>query len=329
MMEPEANLPAHGAPPAILFLVFNRLDTAVEVMRAIAMQRPQRLYIAGDGPRGARPHEEAVTREVRDTMLAMIDWPCDVRTLFQDQNLGCRSGVKTAIDWFFANEAEGIILEDDVVPCPDFFRFAAEMLDRYRDEPRVMMISGTNPLGAALTSERFLFSSLGSIWGWATWRDSWARYDVDMRGWGAEAAALLRQRHGRDTANYLQHIFDFHQRHDVDTWDTQWMYALQANDGVSVVPEANLIRNIGVVGTHSSVEMRNHHLAYGKIDWPIRPRDTGIKDDATFRDRLTRELLLPAMRISTLSQWARTFGLHGMLKGAYRMIRKVRSGTGD
>lgn len=311
--------------PPILFIVFNRLDTTMEVLKAIARERPTRLYVAADGPRAARPEETARIEAVRAAVIAAIDWPCEVRTQFQEHNLGCRRGVVAAIDWFFANEPEGIILEDDVVPSPDFFRFCAEMLERFRDEPRVMMVSGTNPLGAGVDSDSYFFSSLGSIWGWASWRDAWARYDIDMKDWDDTLAAKLHKRHGRATARYLGHIFDFHRKNGVDTWDTQWTCTIQAHDGLAVMADSNLIRNIGIVGTHSSVEMRNHNLAYGALAWPLQPKTTEIMDDPDYRRRLTSEILGPAMVISTLSQLARKFRLHRVVKLAYGTVRATRS----
>lgn len=311
--------------PPILFIVFNRLDTTMAVFEAIARERPSRLYVAADGPRPTRPDEATRTDAVRAAVLAAINWPCEVKTQFQDSNLGCRRGVVAAIDWFFANEAEGIILEDDVVPSPDFFRFCAEMLERYRDNPRVMMVSGTNPLGAGVDTYTYFFSSLGSIWGWASWRDAWARYDIEMKGWDTALAARLRKRHGAATARYLRHIFDFHRKHDVDTWDTQWSYTLHAQNGLAVMTDANLIRNIGIVGTHSSVEMRNHNLAYGSLQWPLRPRTVQVEENLVYRQRLTKEILSPAIVISTLSQLARKFHLHRLMKLAYETIRATRS----
>lgn len=324
MTTPATNEAVLSHDPAILFIVFNRLDTAREVMQAIARQRPSRLYIAGDGPRAARPDEHRITREVRDAVTAMIDWPCDVRTLFQDQNLGCRHGVKAAIDWFFANEEEGIILEDDVVPCPDFFRFCAAMLERYRDDPKVMMVSGTNPLGEAVSSSRYFFSSLGSIWGWASWRSAWSRYDVDMSGWGAPVAAELRQRHGRQTARYLKHVFDFHRNNDVDTWDTQWTYTMQVEKGLAVMAEANLIRNIGVVGAHSSTETRNHNRTYGKIQWPLDTPPGSPIDNEGYKRQLTKAILNGAMLLSLFSRLSRQLRLHGIMRAGYQLYLRLR-----
>lgn len=317
-----------GDTPAILLIVFNRTDTVLEVMKAISAARPARLYVAADGPRASRDQEPVRTEEVRSAVLGAIDWPCDVKTLFQERNLGCRRGVVAAIDWFFAHEPEGIILEDDVVPSSDFFRYCAEMLDRYRDVPRVMMVSGTNQLGAGVASSQYFFSSLGSIWGWASWRHAWRRYDGDMIGWNDALVGELGRRHGAATARYLRHIFDFHRKHDVDTWDTQWMYTIQANNGLAVMPEANLIRNVGIVGTHSSVETSSHNLAHGSIRWPLTAKSPAIEDDADYRQRLTKEILAPAMAMSRMSQAARTFRVHGLVKAAYEAAVTMRRRLG-
>ena len=324
----EASRTMHDASPPILFIIFNRLDTTMEVMKAIAAERPPRMYIAADGPRPDRKAEFSRTEEVRSAVMASIDWPCEVKTLFQNQNLGCRRGVISAIDWFFANEPEGIILEDDVVPSPEFFPYCKEMLDRYRDNPRVMMISGTNQLGAGTVTSRYLLSSLGSIWGWASWRESWKRYDEGMTDWNQTLATELHRRHGRSTARYLSHIFDFHIKHDVDTWDTQWAYTIHANDGLAVLPEANLVRNIGVMGTHSSVETSNHNLAYGCLQWPLAPKSLVIEDDVDYRQRLTRQILGPATTMSRASQLARKFRVHRLIRGAYRAVLATRRRLG-
>jgi len=133
----------------VLFIIFNRLATTKRVFGAIRQAKPERLFIAADGPRHRCSGEEQKVRAVRDYVLGHIDWECQVKTLFSDKNLGCQKGPVTAIDWFFENESEGIILEDDCVPDPSFFRYAEEMLDRYRDDERVMVISGQHFQGPA------------------------------------------------------------------------------------------------------------------------------------------------------------------------------------
>jgi hypothetical protein len=137
---------------AVLFLVFNRPDPTRRVFDAIRAARPARLYVAADGPRADRAGEAERCAEVR-AMATAVDWPCEVLTLFRDANLGCKRGVAEGIDWFFAHEAEGIILEDDVLPHPSFFAYCATLLERYRTVPRPAMysraifMSGVGPHG--------------------------------------------------------------------------------------------------------------------------------------------------------------------------------------
>ena len=108
---------------AVLFLVFNRLDTTKEVFKAIRKAKPSRIYIASDGPRKIKNNEADKVKEVRSYIINNIDWQCDVNTLFREENLGCKIAVSTAIDWFFDNEEQGIILEDDCFPSQSFFWF--------------------------------------------------------------------------------------------------------------------------------------------------------------------------------------------------------------
>src|SRR5262245_56278428 len=128
----------------VLFLVFNRPDTTARVMEAIRAARPERLYVAADGPRENNAGEaEERCAEVRQ-LATRVNWPCEVRTLFREHNLGCRKAVSSAITWFFEQEPEGIILEDDCLPSQSFFPFCAELLARFRDDERIMFITGCN-----------------------------------------------------------------------------------------------------------------------------------------------------------------------------------------
>lgn len=309
----------------ILFIVFNRPDTTMEVLESIASARPARLYVAADGPRSTRQGESEITKKVRAAVLARIDWPCEVKTLFRDTNLGCRNGVRTAIDWFFENEAEGIILEDDVVPSPDFFKFCDYALEKYRDVPEIFMVSGTNLIGTSGKSSHYFYTSFGSIWGWATWRRAWSFYDVEMATWpDEEMRAWMLSAHGSTAARYLTNVFDSHLKYNIDTWDAQWTYSIIRHGALSIVPEANMIRNIGIVGAHSSVEMRNHNLPYGNSEWPLTPLSAKIGENSSFRDRMTEEIFLPAMRVASLSRLAKRAKMHGIMKAGYTGIRHLR-----
>ena len=155
---------------ALLFLVFNRPDTTRQVFEAIRRAKPPRLYVAADGPREGKFGEVERVEEVRIIATA-VDWPCEVKTLFRDKNLGCKKGVSSAITWFFEQEEQGIILEDDCLPNRSFFYFCEELLNLYKQNEKIYMISGYNSQGQwRVESQDYFFSYLAGISARATWR---------------------------------------------------------------------------------------------------------------------------------------------------------------
>lgn len=234
---------------AVLFLIFNRKDTAERVFQAIREARPARLYVAADGPRRDRAGEVERCTETRQ-IIEGVDWPCQVSTLFRDENLGCKRAVSSAIDWFFGNEEEGIILEDDTVPLPSFFPFCREMLERYRSDDRVMMVAGSNLVSDRYASQRsYFFSNYPHIWGWATWRRAWRLYDVSFSEWPdakrADSLSGLALTSVTRWRSSWYGFFDMVSQHKIDTWDVQWAYAIMKRHGFSVTPRTNLVHNIG------------------------------------------------------------------------------------
>ena len=245
---------------SVLFIVFNRPDTTRQVFEAIRAAKPPRLYIASDGPRAGRAGEHALCEQVQQ-VLTDVDWPCKVQRLIRKENLGCKLGVSSAIDWFFENEEEGIILEDDVLPLPSFFNFCDELLDRYRTNEKITMISGCNLVSKRYRpSESYFFSRYCHIWGWATWRRAWKNYDVSMTDWPnwcandglSEFVNLTPQ-----LAEFWKKIFDAVHSGKVDTWDYQWVFSCWKTGGLSVIPETNLTSNIGfrADATHTVMEI--------------------------------------------------------------------------
>src|SRR5262249_20722231 len=157
----------------VLFLIFNRPNTTARVMEAIRTAGPGRLYVAADGPRDGNADEAKRCAEVR-RIATQVDWPCEVQTLFRERNLGCRQAVSSAITWFFEQEQEGIILEDDCLPSPSFFPYCAELLARFRNDERIMCITGCNfQQDMKGYPYSYYFSKYHHVWGWATWRRAW------------------------------------------------------------------------------------------------------------------------------------------------------------
>lgn len=260
---------------AVLFLVFNRLDTTRQVFEAIRRARPSRLYVAADGARFTREGEDKKVQAVRDYVLSHIDWECDVKTLFRDQNLGCKLAVSGAITWFFENEEMGVILEDDCVPDNSFFRFCEELLKRYRYDQRIGMISGNNfQFGKSRNSDSYYFSKYVHIWGWAGWRDRWlGNYDVNMSKWPRirdEGWLVDIIGDTREAASW-KNVFEQVYRGEIDTWDYQWVFANFLGGRINVIPNVNMITNIGfnVDGTHTTGESTLANMTRNFVNFPL------------------------------------------------------------
>lgn len=239
----------------ILFLIFNRPDVTELVFEEIRKSRPSKLYVAADGPRKDRDEEE-LCNETRN-IIKKIDWDCEVKTLFRDQNLGCKYAVSSAIDWFFENEEEGIVLEDDCLPTSDFFVFCDTMLEKYRYDTRIRHIGGTNlQMGQKRGNESYYFSNLSHVWGWASWRRAWNDYDVELHKYKEENAeeAFKNIFSNAIVAESWRKIFNELLNNKIDTWDYQWSITNFFNNGLSIIPNVNLISNIGfgVNATHTN-----------------------------------------------------------------------------
>jgi hypothetical protein len=232
----------------VVFMVFNRPATTRAVFRAIAAAQPRTLLIVADGPRRSRPGDEELCEEVR-AIVSQVDWPCQVLTNFADSNLGCEERVVSGITWAFSQVGEAIILEDDCLPHETFFPFCQELLERYRGDSRIGMISGNNHVAPRFTTPySYYFSRLPHIWGWATWRSAWQRYDRSLSHWPAiKRDDVLREilSNEAEVKDRTTGFDSFHAGRGLDTWDAQWLYTVLINSMLSIVPSVNMVRNIG------------------------------------------------------------------------------------
>ncbi len=231
----------------VVLLVFNRPAPTERVFSAIREARPARLLVVADGPRSDRAEDFTRCGEVRN-IVEQIDWPCAVERVYAEENMGCKRRVASGLDWVFSRVEEAIILEDDCLPDPTFFRFCQEMLDRYRDDERVMSVCGSNPLGRWKADlQRYHFSLYGGVWGWATWRRAWRFYDVDMTLWlNPESRLHICELLGGGNLYRMRALeFDRVAAGHVDTWDYQWSFAQLNRSGLTLVSATNLVSNIG------------------------------------------------------------------------------------
>lgn len=260
----------------VLLTAFKRYDTARMVMEAIRKAKPPRFYFACDGPRNEAERER--TDKVR-TLVELVDWPCELHTLFHEQNKGTKYGMVENMDWFFDREPEGIVLEDDIVPAQSFFWFAQELLERYRNDERIWAIIGNNlSTGGSIKDPQgywFMAHGYGAYSGWAGWRRSWELFDMDMKDWPQV----------RDQGVFKDHFLSSGERREAmkifentwngmiaGAWDYQFDYAKMKARAVNIIPNVNLCRNVGFGddATHS-VSLRDprnqEHLH--EAAWPL------------------------------------------------------------
>ncbi|MCW0483179.1 glycosyltransferase family 2 protein [Gaoshiqia sediminis] len=233
--------------PPILIIVFNRPDFALKLFEALAKLKPEKLYVISDGPRNER---EAIDVEKSRLIFNNVDWNCQIKYDYSSVNIGLRQRITSGIDWVFQSEETLIILEDDCIPQPDFFKFCSSMLDRYADDNRIMAINGCNlnPRLSKTFPNSYFFSKYANSWGWATWKRAWDLFDRDLSGFD-----------DKDTFKNFTYNFPYRTRSSlywhykmgvvkeskINSWAYRWMFSLWIQNGLAVVPKFNLIQNIG------------------------------------------------------------------------------------
>lgn len=244
-----------------------------------------------------------------------VTWPCDVRTNFAEKNLGCRERVISGISWAFTLVEEAIILEDDCLPDPSFFPYCQELLERYRGDSRIGMISGDNFAEEALQTEySYFFSRMPAIWGWATWKPAWEGYDRHLERWPEIKRANLLSEMFDDPATVRFWTARFDEMHDdtgPNTWDYQWTYTNFIHNTLTIVPRVNLVKNIGfgTDATHTKEPNGSLIVAAKSLDWPLRHPPSFLPLRSV--DQSAQKLHLPPAFVP------------GKIRGARRRIRKL------
>lgn len=309
----------------VLFVIYRRSEATRRVFEAIAAARPRRLFIAADGPATTADREAC---EATRAVVGRVDWECDVVYDWSDQNLGLNRRMISAINWVFREFDSAIVLEDDCVPHPRFFDFCSSMLHRYRDDSRVVHVSGECYRVRREGNCSYFFSKYPLAWGWGTWRRAWSLFDPVIRSWPQfraqpEANALFDS---ADERHYW--LSTFARLYEDQTigkpisWDYAWYYACMTN-GLSIHPVSNLVSNIGhgplASNTRDVTELSNRPTepledALVHPDWIVRDRQADLD---TFDRRFPGALL----------KQQRSFG-HQMGRPARWALRMIRRGLG-
>lgn len=283
----------------ILFLTFNRFDVTKKVFEKIKEMKPKQLFLASDGWRN--DDEEIDVKIIRRYLLHNIDWNCDVRLLFRDSNLGCKKAVSSAIDWFFDNVEQGIILEDDCLPDTTFFRYCEELLDKYKDNEKIISINGTNQLRDldTVTIDSYCFSKYFFCWGWATWRRAWKKYDNALDKFRElEQQNKLKEFY----PGIIERKLRIKRVNDsVNSWAIQFSLAHQLNKCYSVIPEFNLVENIGFIDDSTHTKPNKWDKKFLNIDvkpmnFPLRHPEEVEENTKFFRLWITHDVIRATLK---------------------------------
>lgn len=259
----------------VLFIIFKRKDVALRTLESIKTAKPSKLYIAGDGARSNVPGEIEKVEATRQAVLAAIDWECEIKTRFSDENQGCSKGVFNAINWLFENEEKGIIIEDDCIMLPSFFLFVEELLEKYKYDNRIGMICGANYAGDINIPDSYVFSRYKSCHGWATWKRAWQLMDLDMKWRDTPYAesVICNMGYKAKDIHYWKYRLKAIDIKDVSAWDWQWYFTLAANNMLGIYPKYSLTTNIGFGedATHTNHgEMPSYYISQKELEFPLK-----------------------------------------------------------
>ncbi len=296
----------------VAMIIFNRYDNAHQVLNQVRKVQPPKLYIIADGPRAHKQGEKELCEKTR-SIVKEVDWKCEVVTHFTEKNMGCKDRISTGLTWLFTQVESAIILEDDCLPSLSFFYYCEELLENYKDDERIMMISGdnhafANPKTRGYTEDSYYFTRHVHIWGWATWARAWSAYDLEMNKWPLYkktdylSAFFTKKGH----KYFWESLFDAYLKKRIPSWDGAWVFAVWSQGGLSIAPKVNLIQNTGVSAdaTHTTEHDRFSRLPALELDFPLRHPECVVEnrllDNREMNIRLKEIKRLPY----PLAKWA-------------------------
>jgi hypothetical protein len=254
----------------VVLVFFNRPGHLEKVWNQIAKAAPERVFLISDGPRPGNKADVNKVKKARD-LVEKVTWTCSVQTKYANENLGCRKNVSEGLSWVFSQVEEAIILEDDCVPNLSFFQFAEELLERYRNEPKVVSICGYQPSIVIPSDDSYIFSRYPLLWGWATWRRAWRHYqEADLipwhEMWDETRISVSKFNTNKSVLRFWQHI----PREVTSSWGYQWIAACLRAGGLTILPTVNLVSNVGGLdGTHTRF-VKRLPLPSRTIDFPLK-----------------------------------------------------------
>jgi len=265
----------------VLLIIFNRPDKVKALIESLSKVKPTQIYISADGPRKHIPSDMVNCAKARE-YAQLIDWPCDIHTNFLDENVGVDLGMEEAMNWFYANVDEGIICEDDCIPNPDFFTFCSTLLESYRYDEKVMLISGTNFQDGIVRGSGSYYFSNYPTWGYAMWKRTWDKFDSNLDGLENfvkynKIDTILKD---PTQKKYWLNFFKKIRVKKYNFTDTRLLFSIWNNYGLTVIPNKNLVQNIGFdsEATHSVTGSKERSINLSNLG-DIKFNDTIVADE--------------------------------------------------
>jgi len=278
-----------GGPLAtpVIFVTFNRPQVTAKVFESIRNARPRQLFWVSDGARSSQDNEEEAVAETQ-ALTSRIDWDCELHTNFSPVNMGCKKRVESGLDWAFQTVDRAIVLEDDCLPHPSFFGFCETLLHHYEQDRRIGVVSGNNFQDGISRSENgYYFSKYPHCWGWATWHRAWRLYDRHLEQWHAFDAlgGFSEIADSPQEEAYWRMIFDRQHSNESSSWAYSWVYSLWSQRMLTVLPDKNLVSNIGFGDGATHTVSTTSPLA----DIPTSPAGNFTHPENVIRNRIADE----------------------------------------
>lgn len=301
----------------VALIIYRRPYLTEKVLDAVRAVKPTDLYVIADGPRPDKLGEAEACAAAR-AVIDSVDWGCQVHRCYSETNLGCGHRPASGMDWLFEQVESAIILEDDCIPHSSFFSFCQELLERYKDDERVMHISGCTYRPETWdTDDSYFFSHFPACWGWATWARAWKQYDIHCGDWPVlRDKPFLSDLIGKPfVEKFWGDRFDEANQGDesLHFWDYQWAFNCWAHNGLSIFPKQNLVCNIGAgdSATHTTGDgLESMGLPTFEMQLPLRHPDV-VAPNAAIDKQYVQEFLLPA---ATPRQRHTSKGVRGVVK---------------
>ncbi len=289
---------------ATAIIIYNRPSHTKALIEALSVFQPSNLYVIADGPKSGSDSDHELVINTRAELMR-IDWPCQVREIFADTNLGLRERVLTGLDIVFQNEERAIILEDDCIPDPTFFPLCEDLLLRYDQEKNVGIIAGHNSGPNLNLADSYLFSSFTPIWGWATWSRVWVAFRTapQVEQWSANEiedvlSTFSTQLMRRQFKNMMLSAIE------LNTWDISFAVFLRQRRFVNAIPKVSLISNIGFgrESTHTKFKPFDIELESQRLSFPLRHPNI-ISENLSYERALARKKVLSWLSYPIIHPW--------------------------